>query len=114
MSDTIGALFGIMLDEGEYLSRRIEAAGGILAFESPDDAVEIAKSWLRGVFEDRTNSSRDKLRAIELIKKAEDRKTAPPATANEMSGLAERIRVARLEYLKTLPPYDPPKGRRSS
>jgi hypothetical protein len=29
MSDTIGALFGIMLAETEYMSRRIEAAAGI-------------------------------------------------------------------------------------
>jgi len=43
MFDTISPLFAIMLDRGEYLSKRIEAAAGILAFESSDDAIAVAK-----------------------------------------------------------------------
>jgi len=110
MSDTIGPLFAIMLDKGEFLYRRVEAAAGILQFESPDDAIAVTKAFLREVYEDKTNSSRDRLKAIELIRKSEDRKTAPPATANEMSGLAERMRTARLAYYRTLPNY-PEDGR---
>jgi hypothetical protein len=106
MSDTIAPLFTIMLDEEEYMTQRLEAAERILGFESPPDAVEATKAFLREVYKNRTSSSRDKLKAIELIRKAEDKKTAPPQIANPMEGLAERIGAARKEYLKTLPKWN--------
>ena len=106
MSDTIAPLFSIMLDGEEYMAQRLEAAERILAFESPPDAVEATKAFLREVYKNRTSSSRDKLTAIELIRKAEDKKTAPPQTANPMEGWADRLGAARKEYLKTLPKWN--------
>ena|SRR6516165_3866805 len=78
MSDTIAPLFSIMLDEDEFMSRRLEAAEQILGFESPPDAVEATKAFLRKVYKGKTASRRDKLKAIGLIRRAEDRKTLEP------------------------------------
>ena|SRR6516165_6745692 len=100
MSDTIAPLFSIMLDEDEFMSRRLEAAEQILGFESPPDAVEATKAFLRKVYKGKTASRRDKLKAIGLIRRAEDRKTAPLQSANPMDGLADRIGAARKAFLE--------------
>jgi len=102
MSDTIAPLVSIMLDDDEYMGQRLEAAERILGFESPADAVEATKAFLREVYKGRTNSTRDKLKAIELIRKAEDKKVAPLQAANPAAGLADRIGAARKAYLEKI------------
>ena len=102
MSDTIAPLFSIMLDEDEYMPQRLEAAEQILSFESPLDAVEATKAFLREVYKAKAGSSRDKLKAIELIRKAEDKKTAPPQRANPMEGMYEIVAKGRKKAIENI------------
>jgi len=104
MSDTIAPLFAIMLDDEEFMRARLRAAEQILNFESPPDAVNATKAFLRKVYSNEKNSSANKLTALELIRKAEDKKTRPPQTADPNEGIADRMEAARLAWLRSLGP----------
>jgi hypothetical protein len=104
MSDVIAPLFTIMVDEGENMTQRLNAAEAVLGFESPPDAIAATKSFLKEVYSDRHIPSRDKIRAIELLRKAEDKKAATPGTANAMGGIAELMDSLTADSFERLDP----------
>ena len=98
MSAVITPLFAIMVDEGESMTQRLDAAEAVLGFESPPDAVDATKAFLKEVYSDRHIPSRDKIRAIELLRKSEDKKAATPGTARANGfDFAERLAAGRRE-----------------
>ena len=82
MTRAIVALLEIMSDADAPLRRRIEATEGLLAYEAPQEAVDLAKTFLTSVFEDAEQRVDDRLDALRLMRKAEARKiTVPTVTA---------------------------------
>ena len=81
MTRAIVALVEIMSDTDAPLRRRIEATEVLLAYEAPQEAVDQAKAFLTSVFEDAEQRVDDRLDALNLMRRAEARKTAPTITA---------------------------------
>ena len=83
MTRAIVALLEIMSDAEAPLRRRIEATEGLLAYEAPQEAVDLAKTFLTSVFEDSEQRVEDRLDALRLMRKAEARKITVPAVTAE-------------------------------
>jgi hypothetical protein len=85
MTRAIVALVEIMSDTDAPLRRRIEATEVLLAYEAPQEAVDQAKAFLTSVFGDPEQRVDDRLDALKLMRKLEDRKiTAPTVTAEDV------------------------------
>jgi hypothetical protein len=82
----------------------VHAAEQILSWESPDDAVNATKAFLRKVHLNEAHASRYRLLALELIRRAEDKKVRPQPASSPSAGLAEKIEAARQAYLMSLGP----------
>ena len=99
LTKAIAALLEIMADAEAPLRRRIEAASGLLDYEAPAEAVEIAKAFLTAVFEDADQHVDFRLDALKLMRKAEARKiTQPTTTAADAQANREawrKLEVAR-------------------
>jgi len=81
LTKAIAALLDIMADAEAPLRRRIEAASGLLDYEAPEEAVEVAKAFLTSVFEDADQHVDFRLDALKLMRKAEARKITQPTVS---------------------------------
>jgi hypothetical protein len=60
---------------------RIEACSGLLEYEAPPEAMDVAKEFLVGVFEDPDHDVKLRMGALKLMRKAEARKITQASVA---------------------------------
>jgi hypothetical protein len=97
-TSAIDALIKIMRDEKVPIRRRIEAASGLLDYEAPLEAVELAKEFLKSVFEDPAQHVDDKLDASKLMRKAEAAKISRPMARATNEGDCELSRNLEIAH----------------
>src|SRR5262249_51743957 len=74
----IGALGGIMSDSAVSTPKRIQAAGGLLTYKTPQDVAESAKLFLASVFTDPDQNIDHRLAATTALRRSEDVRIMPP------------------------------------
>ena len=76
----ITALIDIMNDESLSIPKRIEGAAGLIQFQAPPEAVEIATEFLTSVFEE-NEFVENRLDALKLMRRFEAAKITRPSAA---------------------------------
>ncbi len=80
----VNALISIMRDDTAPVRRRIEATASLLDYETPAEIVEIAKEFLARTGEDTNQRVDDRLEALALLRRAEERKIRRPTAAGSL------------------------------
>ena len=100
----IGALVGIMSDPAVPIRKRLEAAENLLAYKTPPDVAESAKSFLASVFTDPEQNIDHRLAATTALRRSEDVRIVPaierPPTRTDDTAEAEEPPVPLSELVR--------------